>query len=175
MDLNLFQVVHSLAGQLKFLDWLAIFLAKYLPYVLVLGALVFALKQSFWKTRVFVFTFIALNVILSRGIFTEVIRFVYERRRPFEVLDFTPLVPNGGPSFPSGHAAMFFALALAILYLHKKLGWWYLVSAFVVSLARVFAGVHWPSDILGGFVVASLSFWLIKNLLQPFSPKITEE
>jgi len=169
MDIIIFNAIHSLAGQLKFLDWIAVFLAKYLPYLLALGALIFILKQGLWKTKFFVFIFIALTTVLSRGILTETIRFLYQRQRPFEVLGFSPLVPNDDPSFPSGHAAMFFALALAMFKFNKRLGLWFLVLAFLVGLARIFAGIHWPSDIFGGFVIALVSFLVVVRLIKTSS------
>jgi len=54
-------------------------------------------------------------------------------------------------SFPSDHAALFFALAVGILPVSRRLGWlaisW---VAVVICLPLIYLGVHWPSDIFAG-------------------------
>lgn len=175
MDIFFFQIIHSLADRLYFLDSLAIFLAKYFPYILVLAALVFIFRVKPLKEKIFVFVTLALSVILSRGIITEVIRFVYDRARPFEVLGFDPLITNINSSFPSGHAAFFFALSIAMLYFPalggRRWGWWFFGFSTLNGLARMFVGIHWLSDIVGGAVIAFVSVLIVKRLLEPYVPK----
>lgn len=167
LDLVLFKFLHPLAGQFQLFDMAVIFLAKYLPYLLVMAVIFFVLRHKVWKEKILVFITVALSLILSRGILTEVIRFFYDRPRPFEALNFTPLFLDSNPSFPSGHAAFFFALAFAVFYFNRKWGSWFLIFAFVNSLARVISGVHWPSDILGGIGAALFSFGVVYILLKP--------
>lgn len=170
MDGTLFNFIHSLAGESAFGDWLGIFLATYLPYLLGIAAIVFVAKQKSWRARLWTFFFIFLTTLLSRGIVTELLRFVWARPRPFVALGFTPLVSESSASFPSGHATFFFALALAIFYFNKKWGTWFLVLSLLVGVGRIFVGVHWPSDIVGGIVVAYLSFLVVKELLKKYAP-----
>ncbi|MCP6719912.1 MAG: phosphatase PAP2 family protein [Patescibacteria group bacterium] len=174
MDLFFFQIIHSLAGRLYFLDSLAIFFAKHLPYILVIVALIFVFRIKPLREKIFVFVTLALSVILSRGIITEVIRFFYDRSRPFEVLDFNPLILDINPSFPSGHAAFFFALSIAIFYFSafdgRRWGWWFLGFSALNSLARVFVGIHWLSDILGAVVIAFVSVLIVRRLLKSYMP-----
>jgi len=170
----LFQAIYGFARKNFFLDVLGIFLAQYLPYLLVLGflILVFYYARSY-KMRFLVFVDGALAVILARGILTEVIRFFYHHARPFDVFGFTPLVGESGSSFPSGHAAFLFALALVVFYYNRKMGIWYLVLALVNGLARVYTGVHWPMDILGGAIIGLASgfftHWLVKPIFEKLS------
>lgn len=65
-----------------------------------------------------------------------------------------PHVPD--PSFPSHHASVTFTLALGILFRPgiRILGVVLLLWAAAVSWARIYLGVHWPLDILGGFGIA---------------------
>lgn len=171
LDGDFFQIVHSLVRKSGFLDDLAIFFAQYLPYLLVLVFLTFILKRKFWKERFLIFAAAALAVVFSRGLITEVIRFFYYRPRPFEALKFSSLISESGGSFPSGHAAFFFALSAVIFYFNKKWGYWFFVLTAVNGLARVFVGVHWLGDILGGLIVGFVSFFavriLLKNQLSP--------
>ena len=59
---------------------------------------------------------------------------------------------NSG-SFPSSHAAVQFGFATLVQLRHKGLGWVMFPIASVVSYSRVYVGVHYPSDILGGAAV----------------------
>ena len=162
IDLNIFNLVYFLAGRFWLLDWLGVFFADYLAYILVVAAIVLGFTIKSKKEKLYYFLFIALSTILSRAVVTEVIRFFYVRGRPFVVLRFQPLLGNETfSSFPSGHAAFFFALGFAVYYFNKKAGLWFLASALLMGIARIFVGVHWPSDILGGAVLGALSVYVI--------------
>lgn len=168
---SLFLIIHGWSGRYAILDGLGIFLAEYMPYLLVLGFLIFAYYQGGrkggWRRKLYVFCEGALAVILARGIVTEFIRLFYHHARPFSFYNFTPLISEAGWSFPSGHAAWFFALAMTIWYFNRKWGIWYFVLATIMGIARIYVGVHWPLDIVGGAIVgvASAIFvhWLLRT------------
>ncbi|MDP3901065.1 MAG: phosphatase PAP2 family protein [bacterium] len=140
---------------------LVVFLAQYLPYLLGAAVLIWVLQRRDGK----IFLQLAATAILSRLIFVEAIRFFWDRSRPFIELGFTPLIehdPSG--SFPSGHAAFFFALSAVVFAKDKKTGMVFLFLSSLIVVARVFAGVHWFSDVLAGAVIGVLSAWLILKL-----------
>jgi len=171
IDQIIFQVINGLAHKWWLLDWLGIFLASYLNYFLILIAIFLLIKERNWRWRIYFFCLSGLSVILARGIITEIIRFFYYRPRPFLVLQIQSLLGNSdvAGSFPSGHATAYFALALAIFYINRKWGWWFLGAALLMGLARIFVGVHWPLDILAGALIGLGSAFLIRKLL----PKIS--
>lgn len=174
-DLTVFNALHGLAGNSGIVDGLIIFLADYLGYFLIIGFFWILWKEKNIRQRLRCFLFTGLVVILSRGILTEIIRFIYDRPRPFEVLNFTSLINHAvGRALPSGHAAFYFALSLAILFCYshrhgysfrRNPGWLFLVIAGLTAVSRVIAGVHWPLDILAGLAVAFASVLVIKYLL----------
>ena len=172
MDLYFFQFIYSLAHQWWLIDLIGIFFAKYLGYFLILIATFLILKEKKFQQKVYAFSLIALSVILSRGIIAEAFKFFIARQRPFSVLKIEPLLKyetyDKFMSFPSGHAAFFFALALAVFFLNKKLGWRFIIAALFISLARIFAGVHWPSDVLAGALIGIISALIIKKTLSSY-------
>lgn len=158
VDFILFQFLHSLTGRFQILDWLIIFFADYLAYFLFFAALIYLvfIKSRIQQWRLFLGALLA--VILSRGVITELFRFFYFRPRPFIVLSFTPLIDKlSSASFPSGHAAFFFALSGVLFFENKRLGIWFFAASVLMGIARIAAGVHWPTDILVGFLIGVLS------------------
>ncbi|MBU1033098.1 phosphatase PAP2 family protein [Patescibacteria group bacterium] len=93
---------------------------------------------------------------------------IIQRPRPFMMpqdvdLTFSRLIPFPvGSSFPSGHTAVVFAIAAAFAYANPRLGIAAFIVAFLVAFGRLAAGVHYPTDILGGIVVGLVSFWFVR-------------
>ncbi|MCH7551998.1 phosphatase PAP2 family protein [Patescibacteria group bacterium] len=146
-----------------------VFLGEYLAYILAAGVLVF-----WWQNRKthpkFLWQAIAA-AILSRGIITEAVRLFWERPRPFIENNMAPLIEHAASSsFPSGHAAFFFALGTILWFYNKKAGTLFLLGAAILSGARVLAFLHWPSDILAGAVIGIVSAIVIMQ----FSKKIAK-
>lgn len=172
MDMTIFNYLNSFAGKWEFLDMMIVFKAEYLGWWMIFGLAVF-LAESFYFNRDFKrakqMVFVALvSSFLSRFIITDIIRFFYSRPRPFEILDVYKLLEHdGGISFPSGHAAFFFAVAAAVFIFYRKWGILFYFLALAMGLSRVVAGIHWPSDVLAGAVIGILSayfiFYLTKN------------
>ncbi len=160
MDCYLFQQINNFAGHYQWLDILAIFLASYFQYVLGVGLVIFMLvrkdKAARWKN--FKITALAyLSAIVSRFIIGQVLKMTISRPRPSQLHQVTQLIPfDSFGSFPSGHMCFFFALSMVVYFYNKKLGWVLFISSFLMGLARVFCGVHYPLDILGGMILGIL-------------------
>lgn len=163
MDQYLFQLINGLAGKSAYLDKLGVFCGEYLGYVLMAIVLVI-----FWKKwREVISTFLA--GILARFGIVELIRLFWEKPRPFIENSVNLLVNHEDTgSFPSGHAAFYFALAAVVYSYNKKIGIWFFVAAFLISLSRIFIGVHWPSDVLAGAIVGIFSGWLVLRISKRF-------
>jgi len=102
----------------------------------------------------------------SYFLITPALKDLFVRPRPFVVHRVNQLVSEDALSysFPSGSAVLTFALATAILFFNRKMGFVFLVLAFFTSFAQVFVGVHYPFDVIGGMlvgVVFSLISWQI--------------
>ena len=77
------------------------------------------------------------------------------RPRPFVTHSgLTALLDPGDPwSFPSGHALSSFAAATALWCFHKKTGVLALVLAALIAFSRLYASVHYPTDVLAGMLI----------------------
>jgi len=174
LNKNLFDLIYSFGKNSFLLTDFEIFLSKYLPYLLVLHFLYLIFIGNFYykgkielhkSAKLFLFLESVLALILGRGILTELIRFFYPIQRPFNFLNIKAFIDESGSSFPSGHAVFFFALATIIFIWNKKYGLIYFILSFINGIARIAVGVHWPLDILGGFVIGILSGILIHLIL----------
>lgn len=162
----LFQKIHSFVGRSSFLDAVGVFFAEYFTYLLLLGLVFWIFSRPTKKAGFSSFSIIFLSVLFSRGIITETIRFFYKAVRPFNALGFEPLIGETNPSFPSGHTALLMAIAFALFLINKKAGIWFGICGLIVGFARIYAGVHWPIDILGGIAVALVGTYIANILLK---------
>lgn len=103
-------------------------------------------------------------------VFVQIAYLVYQRPRPFIAHEVNLLIPPPqDPSFPSNSTAVAFAIALAVWLQKRFLGNFLLIPAFLVALSRIYLGVHYPSDILGGMVFSLISSLVSFYLLRWFS------
>ncbi len=100
----------------------------------------------------------ALSTILTHGL-----KITIQRQRPFDTYSFiVKRTEGGGYSFPSGHTSAAFCTATSLSLLFPK---WYVIApsyvwAASVGYARLYQGVHYPSDVLAGAIVGAGSAWI---------------
>ena len=113
--------------------------------------------------------FIVVVIILCDQIASSIIRPLFERLRPSHEPDLEGIVRlinnrrAGKFGFVSAHAANTFGLALFTSLVFRK--WYYcsliFIWALINSYSRIYLGLHYPGDILGGFVLGILLSILI--------------
>lgn len=154
-DTQLFYLLNSFAGKSPFLDSVIVFCATYLAYLVVIALLALVFLSRYSKREKWMLLIVAgtASVIARFGI-TELIRAFSHRPRPFATLpDVHYLLTDSAWSFPSGHAAFFFALSTVLYLYDKKWGTGFFIATIVITVSRVIAGVHYPSDIIGGAII----------------------
>ena len=128
--------------------------------------------------------FIMLGSILAVGlgdqISSGVMKPFFGQYRPCkELSDLVLRINCGGRlSFPSGHATGTMILALWFGYHYKKWLPYFLTFALIISFSRVYVGVHWTSDVLGGMllgyiIVKSFIYIWESYIIPKLSPNLT--
>ena len=105
-------------------------------------------------------------VLIGSTLGNSLLKRLFSRERP----DFNRLIEASGHSFPSGHSmtvCTFYSIMLYLLirHIHSRAGRWALIGfsclmIILTGISRVYLGVHYPSDIAGGYL-ASLTWVLI--------------
>jgi len=166
LDQSIFNFIYNLSGENQLLDFLGVFFADYAGYLLLLVVLITVFFFESWKKKIYYLSLISLSTLISRGIITELVRFFYYKSRPFEALEITPLITEATKAaFPSGHMAFYTALILPMFLVDGRKGLYMGVIVALMGLARVFVGVHWPLDILGGILTGLVSFYLVYKFI----------
>ena len=132
----------------------------------------------FKKTRPIGFT-VLVSLLFNLIITNLTLKDLIGRPRPFITNEaIQPLVGgvNQYTSFPSGHTSGSFSAMFAVYrWVPKKIGIPALVLAGLIAISRLYVGVHYPTDLLGGFVVAFMCSVWAYHLVQMVRRKIGEK
>ena len=136
-------------------ETLITFLASFLIWIMFGGLLILWIFDGKVKREQALHAFAA--VILA-WVIAQMLKNLLPTTRPFLLNGGSPLTLtiHTDNSFPSGHSAVAFSLAITIWLHNKKLGFFYLAAAFLVGIGRVFANVHYLLDIVVGGLLGSL-------------------
>lgn len=162
-DSALFLAINAMAGQVLWLDSAMVFLTNANTWRIAGGILAVAI--FIWGDNPLRRTVIAATLALVIADVTafNLLKPLFARPRPINTLpNITTLV--GAASycgFPSNHAANMMALAITFALRQQK-PWSYIFIpiALVVGFTRIWVGVHFPGDVLGGWLWGLLVGWL---------------
>lgn len=157
MNELLFYWLHGLTGKSGVGDALISFVAGPFAYMLVAGLVVFFVrhKDRGRGVRDSIVIFSAAGAAWALSLWLKTI---FAEGRPFMVIEaLAPTISvsafDGSGAFPSGHTAFFASVVGSLYFYHRRAAYWFAAVPLVVGFARVAAGVHWPIDILGGYLL----------------------
>ncbi len=147
---------------------------EWVPFYLVL--LGYIIHRYKWQS-ISIVVAVILTITLADQLAVKAFKDVFERLRPSHNAEIQHLIHivngyrGGAYGFVSNHAANSFALAVFMSLLIRKRLFIIIVLlwASLVSYSRIYLGVHYPGDILGGALLGSLSAWLVYYLFNRFS------
>lgn len=167
MNDKILLLINGWAGKNALLDAAMVFAAKYLVFVvfaIALGCMIYLILQKKWRPVMYFFATLVMSfiVLYFMGLLTI-------DHRPFMDHQLTQLIAHApGKSFPSDHTTVATAIALGILVFtpFKKLGWMLVVFAALIGFARIFVGVHYPYDIIGGLLTGGIGAGIVWSALR---------
>lgn len=135
----------------------------YITYVILLGI---SFAKGGTKGKLAVLGVLLLIVVTDQTGY-KILKEFFERPRPCNALPdvLTPLGCTGSYSFPSNHALNNFAAAMFFYKLFPKLKWVLFAAASLVAISRVYLGLHYPSDIIGGALIGLAFGYLFASIV----------
>ena len=164
-DIFIFQLI-NVKGQNSFFDWFMPFMTNLNNFIYVLPALALWIL---WKERkggiVFLF-FIGIMLAVTDGLSSHFLKEWVGRVRPCHVLGNVHLLTdcNTSYSFPSSHAVNIFATAFFLSQPLRRFSPLFYAIAAVVAYSRVYLGIHYPLDVIGGAAIGLLIAWPMRYL-----------
>lgn len=176
IDLNVLHFINQFAGESTFFDKSVMFISlnhlfKGGIFVLVIWFLWFKKgKKKQYRPIILINIVGCFLVMFLARILARILPY---RLRPLHddsielslPVNFNESYAEGLSSFPSDHAALFFALATGIYFLKKEYGIIALLySLIIICLPRIYLGLHFPSDIIGGAILGIVMIVLINKI-----------
>ncbi|MET8169343.1 phosphatase PAP2 family protein [Streptomyces sp. NPDC005329] len=152
--------------------WLDDIVSAWSTYGLALFAVLMAI--GWWRARRLGATAsmtalaVPFVVVVAYGV-DAALKLLVREDRPCQSLRVVTLEACPAPgdwSFPSNHAAVAAAAAVALIFVSRRLGAVAAVAAGAMAASRLWVGAHYPHDVVAGVVVGALSAWLVMSALR---------
>src|SRR3989344_6653896 len=170
-DLAVFEWLNHFAGRNTLFDFSVIFFGSWLVWLFPFFVLWVLLRDPDARNTFSQFFIVLLAPLLS-GAILGIIRLMYNRPRPFEMIQMANQLLQHAPggSFPSGHATFSFTIAAAMYWWRPRGGMGFVIAATLISISRVIGGIHWPMDIIAGALIGIFAARATKNFSRKKPP-----
>ena len=160
LDTELFHIING-KWQNSFFDWFMPFMTDLKNFTYVLVALGLWILWRERKAGIFFLVFVGLTITITDQFSSHLLKEWVERVRPCRVLENVHLLTNCNTSysFPSSHAVNIFAAAYLLSRPFKRFSPLLYGIAAIVGYSRIYIGIHYPFDVLGGAGIGLLIAW----------------
>jgi undecaprenyl-diphosphatase len=162
MNNSIFQFFYSLSS-IPFFAKVSLFLSYSFTYSFIFLIGIWAIFIS--KKKMFNFSLFFFSGFFS-WLISETLKNILKINRPFIAEHIVPLHADVGFSFPSSHMALFTAVAVSMFFVNKRAGFIFTIIAILIGISRMIIGVHYPSDILGGFFVGLITSLIFTEIFK---------
>ncbi|MEG1131289.1 MAG: undecaprenyl-diphosphatase [Romboutsia sp.] len=150
LSISLLESMHSVGGSFPFINKLMVFFANYMIFILA-GVMIYLWFFAKNKKRTRIMLLCCLLSFLLSELIGKVVGIFYYHNQPFVSLHSINHLINHqiDNSFPSDHTLLMFSICSMIyLFNRNKIGVFAIIIATLVSVSRMWVGVHWPIDVL---------------------------
>ncbi len=174
IDKTIYLFFNGFTEKTFYLDFFFYFFASLLPYLIIAFFGYFLLRN--WRKNAFFVGEVFFAAFFARYGLVELLRYLFPRIRPFQVLEEANLLLpyKESMSFPSGHTAFIFAIATIVYFYNKKIGYFLLGISLIGAIGRVYLGIHWPTDVFAGALVGVLSAIIVSEVVILIKKKMGE-
>ncbi len=167
LDIKLFHLINDRLA-CPFLDFLFVFMTAEKGWIpLLIGGIILLSLFGGKRGRI---TSIALllGVAIADGTASGILKPLIGRLRPFYELDSVRLIWSvaGKYSCPSNHAANAATIATVLACFYRKSAWVAPIVAFLVGFSRIYVGVHYPLDVMTGFLLGIIAGLISSYILK---------
>ena len=168
---SLFFLIFGLSKQSNFLDYLMIFGAELLIYLTFILIFFLAFKESVPERKALLLSLISMPIIV---ILIKLIHIFIVTPRPFVQNEILPLVNlHSDASFPSRHTSIMSAIAFSYVFTKSKFVLLFILLMLWVGISRIYVGVHYPLDIIGGILVGFASILIARKIAKILGRKLS--
>lgn len=169
VDVTMTEFINQLSGRFPLLDGLLIAVSAFgIPVLVLIVAL------QWWRggNRTLVrHTLVSAGVAFLLGLgINQLVLLCFERMRPYDSgITHLLVAPSADPSFPSDHstAAMAIATSFLLSKIVRKQGLALLAAAMLIAFSRVYIGIHYAGDAVGGAAIGVISAFVVSFLFKP--------
>jgi undecaprenyl-diphosphatase len=167
MDYKLFRAINLLSGRSAPIDLLMILLSRKIRYVFLFVLIFMWFRNDHYRK-------VSWNAAMSSGLtlfLHTLIKLLYFKPRPFAKRRVGILIPSKmDSSFPSKHTLLAFAVSTSILLYDRVLGSIMWVLSVLTGFSRIWLGHHYPSDIIGSALIATMTSMMVGKTAGGISP-----
>lgn len=166
LDLSLFFFINQTCST-KLLDLFMPFITNQKNWIIPIIFMIFILMLKTGKRGRITLGVLIICIGMTDLISAQIVKPWIGRIRPsHEIIDQINLLVNKGGkwSFPSNHAANTMALTVIIGYFYKKYKSFLILLTLIIGISRVYVGVHYPFDVVAGFVIGYVFGWVTITL-----------